>query len=342
MTLPLSAPDFWWSDPSWMARLLTPVSLVYGAIAARRMDRPPLYRARLPVVCVGNFVAGGAGKTPVALALGALLQAAGARPAFLSRGYGGSQAGPLLVDPDRDRAADVGDEPLLLAARAPTAIARDRVAGARLIEATEASCIVMDDGFQNPSLHKTLSLAVVDGEVGLGNGFCLPGGPLRAPLPRQMRHAHAVVAMGPGPGRDAMQALCREAAIDLFDARLELDVSAVRPEEGLLAYCGLGRPDKFFRALKATGLDVADTVRFPDHHVLSEAEARSVCDRARAAGLVPVTTEKDFMRLKSLTGPAQRELLETTRIIPATCRFADPDAVRARLTAAIGEPLDSR
>ncbi|MEM1048824.1 MAG: tetraacyldisaccharide 4'-kinase [Pseudomonadota bacterium] len=335
MTLPLSAPGFWWSGTSWKARILAPFGLIYGAIAAGRMERPPQYRAKLPVICVGNFVAGGAGKTPVALALGTMLEAAAARPAFLSRGYGGSEAGPLQVDPDRHRAADVGDEPLLLAARAPTIIARDRVAGARLIEQTDATCIVMDDGFQNPSLQKTLSLAVVDGEVGIGNGMCLPAGPLRAPLSRQIRHADAVVAMGTGPGREAMQAVCREAGIDLFDARLELDVSGVQPGQRLLAFCGLGRPKKFFRALHEASLDVVHTVRFPDHHILSEAEAGAIDDRARADGLVPVTTQKDFMRLKSLTGPAQKALLETIRVIPATCRFADPDAVRNKLVTTV-------
>ncbi|MGU3542062.1 tetraacyldisaccharide 4'-kinase, partial [Methylobacterium sp. A52T] len=181
-------PAFWAAGPDHpAARALAPVGAVYGALAARRMDRPGA-RAGCPVLCLGNFTLGGAGKTPAALAVAGLVAELGAAPAFLSRGYGGRLAGPVRVDPAHHAAADVGDEPLLLARLVPAIVARDRPAGAALCRSLGADVVVMDDGLQNPSLAKDLSLAVVDGPAGLGNGLPFPAGPLRAPLARQWPH----------------------------------------------------------------------------------------------------------------------------------------------------------
>src|SRR4051812_1975988 len=176
----IRAPAFWWRAPGWEARLLAPFAALYGAGAARRLAQPG-ERVAIPVICAGNFVVGGAGKTPFAIELARRLVARGERPAFLTRGYGGSLAGPVAVTPAH-AAAEVGDEALLLAAHAPTVVARSRIGGARHAERDGASVIVMDDGLQNPSLAKDLSFALVDAEAGIGNGLVLPAGPLRAPL----------------------------------------------------------------------------------------------------------------------------------------------------------------
>ncbi|MFI4995620.1 MAG: tetraacyldisaccharide 4'-kinase, partial [Hyphomicrobiales bacterium] len=195
----MRAPDFWWRRPGLKARLLQPLGALYGALTARRMARRGVCSA-LPVLCVGNFVAGGAGKTPFAIEISRRLASLGEKPAFLTRGYGGSLKGPLLVGAEH-MAGEVGDEALLLARHAPTILARSRVAGAKLAEAQGASVIVMDDGLQNPSLAKDCTFALVDAETGVGNSLCLPAGPLRAPLDRQWPLVQGLVVMGPAEAR---------------------------------------------------------------------------------------------------------------------------------------------
>ena len=189
-------PSFWWGEASLASAMLAPLAAIYGAVAQARLARRGR-RAAAPVVCIGNFTVGGAGKTPTALVVARMLAAAGERPVFLSRGYGGTLAGPVLVDPTRHRAQDVGDEPLLLARTAPTIVARDRVKGASI--AAGASVIVMDDGFHNPSLAKDFAVLVVDARRGIGNGRVIPAGPLRAPLDAQLARAHALVLVGTAP-----------------------------------------------------------------------------------------------------------------------------------------------
>src|SRR5215475_3586260 len=195
-------PAFWW-DPDGTRWWLSPLSGIYGIAAALRM-RSPGRRAGVPVICLGNLTVGGAGKTPAALEVGRLLLAAHERPYFLSRGYGGRLAGPVRVDPARHTAAAVGDEPLLLARLAPTIVSRDRVAGAEAAHRDGATVIVMDDGFQNPSLTKDLSIVLVDGRRGVGNSRVVPAGPLRAPLKTQLENAHAIVVVGPPQGAVAV------------------------------------------------------------------------------------------------------------------------------------------
>jgi len=309
-------PPFWWRAAGIEACLLTPVAAVYGAVAAARLKRDG-YRAGVPVICIGNLTLGGAGKTPTALAVARMLKAAGERPVFLSRGYGGRQRGPLLVAPDRDRAVDVGDEPLLLARVAPTVVAQDRVAGAKAAQAAGASVIVMDDGFQNPALAKDFSVLVIDGRRGLGNSKVFPAGPLRAPLDAQLARADAVILVGAvGEGAAATGAVAEARKLPLFYARLEPDREAIAALAGrrVLAFAGIGDPEKVFATLRAAGIAVAATRSFADHHRYTTADARDLCRQAEGEGLTLVTTEKDAARLQGEAALA--ELAGRVRVLP--------------------------
>ncbi|HEV2956681.1 MAG TPA: tetraacyldisaccharide 4'-kinase, partial [Xanthobacteraceae bacterium] len=288
----MHAPSFWWQEPGTAAALLAPVASIYGAVAAARL-RQTGERAGVPVLCVGNPTVGGSGKTPTALALARLLIDAGERPFLLSRGYGGRLAGPVRVDPQHHRADDVGDEPLLLARGAPTVIARDRVAGARVARSAGAGVIVLDDGFQNPSLAKDLSILVIDGRRGIGNGRVFPAGPLRAPLAAQFDRAQAVLIIGEGP-TGAVAARDAEArGLTVFRGRLVPDAASVAALTGsrVLAFAGIGDPEKFFATLSAAGVDVAIARGFPDHHPFTGAQAAALVAEADRAGLSLVTTE---------------------------------------------------
>jgi tetraacyldisaccharide 4'-kinase len=324
-------PAFWRSR-GLLPTLLRPSAALYNAVAGWRMGRQG-ERAAVPVVCVGNFTVGGAGKTPAALTVAALLAAAGERPAFLTRGYGGSLPGPLRVDPERHGAAEVGDEPLLLARAAPTIVSRDRPAGGRLAVEIGAGVLVMDDGLQNPSLVKDLSFAVVDGATGIGNGLPLPAGPLRAPLDAQWPRVDAVILVGDG---EAGEALAREAerrGKPVLRARIAPDPVAVAGLEGrrVLAFAGIGRPPKFFETLEACGATVERRHAFPDHHPYTAAEVNGLVAQAAAEGLTPVTTEKDRVRIERLDGA------QIAAIVPLPVRlvFQDEAAVRDLLRAAL-------
>lgn len=214
----MRSPEFWWRPrPGAPARLLQPFGWLYGAVTRLRMCRRGA-DAGIPVICVGNFVAGGAGKTPTAIALAALLRSLGETPFMLTRGYGGALAGPIEVEP-RHGPRDVGDEALLLAAQARTIVARERAAGASLAKRLGASVIVMDDGLQNPSLAKDLRIAVVDGASGVGNGLCVPAGPLRAPLAGQFAATDAILMIGDGAAGDAVALAAQTAGLELLRAR---------------------------------------------------------------------------------------------------------------------------
>ena len=291
-------PSFWWGEAGLASALLAPLAMVYGAVAGRRLGAPGR-RAGVPVVCAGNLTVGGGGKTPTALAVARLLAHAGERPIFLSRGYGGRLAGPLQVDPARHRALDVGDEPLLLARVAPTVIARDRIEGARMAVAGGASVIVMDDGFQNPSLAKDLSLLVVDARRGVGNGRIIPAGPLRAPARSQLARAHALVVIGTSAGAEGVIADARARGLPVLHARLRPDagLSATLAGGRVLAFAGIADPQKFFATLAEAGIAVGATRSFPDHHRYTPSEALALCDEADHKGLALVTTEKDLVRL---------------------------------------------
>jgi len=282
-------------------------------------------------VCIGNPTVGGAGKTPLALAVARMLAAAGERPVMLSRGYGGRLRGPIQVDPLRHGAMDVGDEPLLLARAAPTIVAADRVKGAAAALAAGASVIVMDDGFQNPSLVKDFSVLVIDGRRGIGNGHVIPAGPLRAPLGVQLDHAHAVVVVGPIEGAASVVAQARARELPVFTARLASDAAFIGAlgQRRVLAFAGIGDPEKVFATLADTGVTVAATRSFADHHRYTPVEARALCTQADDEGLVLVTTEKDLARI---TGdPAMADFAARVQALPVTLVLDDEAAFKALL-----------
>jgi tetraacyldisaccharide 4'-kinase len=290
----MRAPDFWTSNglaARACAALLAPLGALYGLSIRARQARAQPFRSKARVLCVGNLTAGGSGKTPVAMALARMLAARGHRIVFLSRGYRGRLSGPVLVDPAKHSAADVGDEPLLLAAVAPTIVARDRARGAALADSLGASVIVMDDGFQNFQLVKDLSFLVVDSETGFGNRRLIPAGPLREPVEQGLQRADAVVLMGDGALMLAsfrgpiFRAVLRPSSPDRFEGR------------SVFAMAGIGRPEKFFHTLEAMGARIAGTKAFPDHHRYTVPELDAVRRIAADSGALPVTTEKDFVRI---------------------------------------------
>jgi tetraacyldisaccharide 4'-kinase len=318
-------PAFWWRPGG--GALLAPLGALYGAVAWRRMEAPSA-SAGVPVICLGNLTVGGAGKTPAALAVAHLLLEARQRPFFLSRGYGGRLAGPVRVDPSFHHAADVGDEPLMLARLAPTIVAHDRVAGAKAARLCGAGVIVMDDGFQNPSLKKDIAIVLVDGTRGIGNGRIIPAGPLRAPLEIQMKQARAIVVVGPADGAARVTDAANRYGIAVFHARLEPDRNSLAALGGrkVLAFAGIGNPDKFFATLAEAGVTVAERMSFPDHHRYTAAEASTLIGRADAAGLVLMTTEKDHVRLGDNPGVAA--LAARATALPVRLVVAEQDQFR--------------
>jgi tetraacyldisaccharide 4'-kinase len=325
-------------------RLLRPVSRLYAALIDRRMTHTLGYRSRLPVICIGNFTAGGTGKTPLALLVGAELKRRGHRPAFLTRGYGGRHRGPRWVDGGLDTAADVGDEALLLARMAQTLVARDRASGARVIEAAPEgfTAIVMDDGLQNPTLVKDLSIAVVDSSRGLGNGEVFPAGPLRAPLDLQLGLTDAIVVNGASATSDSgTTAWLRQ--------RFQGPVLAASPAPAadigwvlgarIVAYAGIVNPQRFFKLLEELGATVVDRAVFKDHHPYSDEDAARLLDLAGRHEALLATTEKDWVRLLVTTGQ-RRALREASRTIPISLKIDRRD--EDRLAVLLDTVLASR
>jgi tetraacyldisaccharide 4'-kinase len=288
-------PEFWHRPGGIVPALLAPCGLVYSVAALLRERAAAPWRAPVPVICVGNVTVGGTGKTPTALAIAALLQRWGLRVAFLSRGYGGTLRGPVEVDPARHGSSEVGDEPLLLAARASTWVARDRKDGARLAIADGADAIVMDDGLQNPAVRKDLRLVVVDAAYGFGNERVLPAGPLREPLARGLGRADAFVLIG--EDRHGLASTLSRHAPVLRAAFVPDNAARALAGRKVYAFAGIGRPEKFFATLDALGTVRIAAHRFPDHHPYSEEEITSLIDAAKRGGAIPVTTAKDFVRL---------------------------------------------
>jgi tetraacyldisaccharide 4'-kinase len=265
-----------------------------------------------------------------------LLRQAGKRPFLISRGYGGSLRGPLRVDPKRHRAREVGDEAFLLARAAPTIVGADRRASAEMARVEGADAIVMDDGFQNPALAKNLSLIVIDGRRGIGNGAVFPAGPLRAPLAAQLDRAHAVLVIGPGSGVERVVAQARARALPIFNGRLVPDTDALTVLAGrrVLAYAGIGDPEKIFATLAAAGVDVAARRIFPDHHRYGRGEAFDLVAQAERDGLTLVTTEKDLMRLNGEDDVAA--LASRTRALPVKLVVDEQTAFRGLVLKAAG------
>jgi tetraacyldisaccharide 4'-kinase len=316
----MRAPEFW-SGHDNMARLaiavLSPIGHLYGATVAYKAAHAKPYRSSAKVICVGNLTAGGTGKTPLAIAIARIMIERGRRTFILTRGYGGRMRGPTLIDPQGDLASETGDEALVLAAAAPTILARDRAAGAKLAEAEGADIIVMDDGHQNFSLHKDLSLVVVDSDEGFGNGRMLPAGPLREPVPQGLERADAVVLVQhemplPDFAKPVLHALF-----------VPVDVLGLAGKRAI-AFAGIGRPEKFFRTLSAIGAVPVETCGFPDHHVYSASELAFLRAKARGADAMLVTTEKDYVRI----APGHREDIH---YLPVRAAFTDPAALNSLL-----------
>ncbi|MBN9247487.1 MAG: tetraacyldisaccharide 4'-kinase [Hyphomicrobium sp.] len=319
--MPASEPSWWYGpDGGWRTSLLSPVGALVGGIASRRIENAKPYRSSLPVICAGNFTAGGSGKTPLALFLAKLVAEEGREPWFLSRGYGGKLEGPVRVIPTRQTARDVGDEPLLLARSAPAVVSRDRRKGAEAIEAlaSKQAVIIMDDGLQNPALAKDLVIALVDQRRGFGNGLVIPAGPLRAPLDIQGKLAHLIVLTGQGPADPALlQTLKAISTAPVITAETRADEDAARfRNRKVIAFAGIANPERFFTTLGSLGADIVARKAFADHHMFSEAEARDLLGLAERAGASLVTTEKDLARLAGTTGvrATLRERAETIAI----------------------------
>jgi tetraacyldisaccharide 4'-kinase len=286
-----------------MSRFLMPLGAIYGVVAGHRLQREG-FDAGIPVLCVGNYHVGGAGKTPTVLALVKLLCELGETPVVLSRGYGGQLRGPILVDPGRHAAIDVGDEPLMLARTVPVVVARDRIDGVALARSQGASVIVMDDGFQNPAIAKDASLIVIDANRGLGNACVFPAGPLRAPLPPQLARTDALIVIGRGSAAEAVAAAVAARGKPVLSAHLEADDASVASLRGkrVLAFAGIGDPTRFFRTLRGSGIEVVLERVFADHHPFSQSEIETLTTEARRDGLTLVTTEKDLARLRGRDG----------------------------------------
>ncbi|KAA5606426.1 tetraacyldisaccharide 4'-kinase [Roseospira marina] len=329
----MRAPEFWWrrDGGGLPGRLLEPAGLLYGWATARRLARGQPARLPVPVICVGNLVAGGAGKTPVVLdIITRLRRDLGLNAVVLSRGHGGREAGPLRVDPGLHTAADVGDEPLMMArAGLPVWIARDRADGGRAAVAEGAGAVVMDDGFQNPALVQDLPLVVVDGARGFGNGRLVPAGPLREPVPVGLARAGAVVVMGEDTARVARHV---PRGVPVLAARIEPG-PRVRSWDGqrVVAFAGIGDPDKVFRLLRDVGCRVVATHPFADHHPYQPTDIQPILDEAFALGALPVTTAKDAARLT----PDQRQQVD---IIDVTVTWSDPVALDRLLGALAARP----
>lgn len=317
------SPPFWWTRPDWRAWSLTPISALYGHIAGYRMQHGKRASVSVPVICAGNFTAGGAGKTPTALTLARAAKERGHVPGFLSRGYGGSIDVTTVVDPHHHRAEAVGDEPLLLAAEALTVISRRRLEGANRLIAEGATVIIMDDGFQSASLAIDYALVVVDSVRAVGNGFIIPAGPIRAPLGVQLRHASALLKVGNGDGADFLVRRAARAGIPVMDARLEpapMPDLAGRP---VLAYAGIADPAKFYRTAESLGAVLTVTRDFPDHSHLDDDQMRDLLDTAAREKLQLITTSKDMVRLAGQHGPAA-DLAAASRVVEVTMHFDNP------------------
>lgn len=317
-------PGFWYASPSLASLLLAPIAAIYGAVSGARMVRQGA-RAAVPVICVGNYHLGGAGKTPTTLRLEEMLRSLGETPFVVSRGYGGSLTGPVRVADHS--ATEVGDEPKMMARHVPVIVARDRVAGAELARDEGASVVLLDDGFQNPALDKDASVIVIDAARGLGNGCVFPAGPLRAPLAVQIARTNALVVIGEGnAANDVAQGVVQRGGLVLRAAFVpdEPVVARLRGQR-VLAFAGIGDPVRFFATLRAHGIEVASQRAFADHHPFMSDDIDALAREAQAGGLTLVTTEKDFARIEG--NPALGA--HATQIVPfpVTLRIEDEGAL---------------
>jgi tetraacyldisaccharide 4'-kinase len=324
-------PAFWHRPPGAMATALRPFGWLTAALTAKRVAQPG-YRADVPVICVGNLNAGGTGKTPTVIAIVQMLTARGCHPHIVSRGYGGRLDGPVQVSPLRHQAGDVGDEPLLLSSFAPVWVAKDRAAGVRSAKADGADVVVLDDGFQNPSVAKDLSIIVVDAAMGFGNGLCLPAGPLREPVPVGLARADILLTVGDAAAQahfarswgNSIHAPHQRARLEPL--KMGMDWSGQR----VMAFAGIGYPEKFFATLRGLGAEVVRTVALADHQPLAPALLQRLATEAHALDAQLVTTEKDAVRLPA----AFRTQILT---LPVRLTLCDPLVLDAAVDALLAQ-----
>jgi tetraacyldisaccharide 4'-kinase len=290
------------------------------------MAKPPVFRPHVPVICVGNFVVGGAGKTPTVIALARMARSKGLKPGLLASGYGGSGKGPILVDTSAHTADEVGDEGLLLAAVAPTVVSADRLAGARRLAEENIDIIIMDDGFQNPFIVHDLSLVLVDAAIGIGNGMMMPAGPLRAPLKPQMQRADALLVIGDGAAADPIVRAAARAGRVTLRARIRPTRVKDWRKDPILAFAGIGHPEKFFATLAEAHAPVTRTLSFADHYTYTDIDAEKLMQVADADNLRLVTTEKDMVRLAGKTG-ALAKLHARAEAFHVLLEFENPKAI---------------
>jgi tetraacyldisaccharide 4'-kinase len=319
----MRAPEFWKSD-GLMAGLLAPLGILYGWSVTARQARSHPFRPKARVICVGNLTAGGTGKTPVAIAIFHAIAGRGHKIAFLSRGYGGRVQGPVEVDLAHHTSADVGDEPLLLAAHGTTIVARDRARGAELADALAAGIIIMDDGFQNFQIVKDLALVVIDAVSGFGNGRLIPAGPLREPVAKGLARADGIVLVGDG------NLVHPSFGGPILNAHIVAEDAEALRGRSVVAFAGIGRPEKFFDMLRTLGARIVAAQSYGDHHRFSGSDLSELRRTSKEAGALLVTTEKDFFRLDQAS---------RIGILPVSVRaeFADPAALH-RLLDRIADP----
>jgi tetraacyldisaccharide 4'-kinase len=334
----MRTPEFWYASTRSasthaLTRALTPLGGLVRLAGCLRAGLTRPWQALVPVLCIGNAVAGGAGKTPVALSLGRRLIERGRTPHFLVRGYGGALRGPIRVDPARHTSADVGDEALVLARTAPTWVARNRRRGCQAATLGGADLIIMDDGLQNPSVHKTVSILVADGTFGFGNRRLLPAGPLREPLEQALARVDAVAIVGSDQAGIAADARRIDPAKPILHGRVEPGPDAAGlPGQRVVAFAGIGLPEKFFALLRRIGCDVAATHAFADHHAYTAQEIAALRDEAGAANARLITTEKDAARLSA---ESRRGMI----VLPISVSWQDDGAVDGVLDKLFSDPL---